>query len=289
MRWRRSAWTLILLAATAGAARAADHAAQGLVLRVDAPHRTVLVSCDAVPGYMAAMEMPFRVRDARILESLRPGQMIRFVMVERAKSVYAEKIQPVMNFEAEPAEAESLTALRRATDPATAAKRIEIGQPVPDFTLTDQAGQMVSLSQLRGKVVALTFGYSRCPNPDYCYRLSTNLAKVARRFHDQAGRDLVLITIAIDPEVDHGAALATYAGRYHADPRVWHFLTGPVPEIRNVAAMFGMDFWASGGLLTHTLRTVVIDREGRLAANLEGNAFSAQQLGDLVQATMRRP
>jgi protein SCO1/2 len=136
--------------------------------------------------------------------------------------------------------------------------------------------------------VLLTFGYSRCPNPDYCYRLSNNLGKVERRFSSRAGRDLVLVTIAIDPEHDQGAALSQYAAAFHADPAVWHFLTGPLPDIKQVAGMFGMNFWRDEGLLTHSLHTVVIGREGNLAANLEGNQFTAQQLGDLVKTEMNR-
>ena len=283
----RAVVMLALLGCALVCARAAEHPAQGLVLKVDARHRKLVVSCDAIQGYMAAMEMPLEVRDMHMLGALRPGMMIRFTLVEQGKGAAAEHIQAVMNFEAEPAEAEALTGLRRAT--AEHAVQVEVGHAVPDFTLTDQAGQQVSLSSLRGKVVVLTFGYSRCPNPNYCFRLSNNLRQVARRFRGELGKQLVLITIGIDPEVDHGAGLTAYAQRFHADPRSWHFLTGPLPEIHRVAGMFGMDFWSSEGLLTHTLHTVVIGADGKLAANLEGNAFSARQLGDLVAETMREP
>ena len=47
-----------------------------------------------------------------------------------------------------------------------------------------------------------------------------------------------------------------------------------------------MNFWRGEGLLTHSLHTVVIDRSGRLAANLEGNQFTVQQLGDMVERVM---
>jgi len=50
-----------------------------------------------------------------------------------------------------------------------------------------------------------------------------------------------------------------------------------------------MNFWADEGFLTHSFHTVVIDREGSLAANLEGNQFTAEQLGDLVETVLRRP
>ncbi len=160
---------------------------------------------------------------------------------------------------------------------------------MPDFTLTDQAQQAISLTSLRGKVIALTFGYSRCPNPDYCLRLSSNLAAVEQRFHAKAGRDLILLTIAIDPEYDQGPALAAYARSFHADPGYWHFLTGRLPQIKEVPARFGINFWNTEGLLTHTLHTVIIDRQGRLAANIDGNEFTAKQLGDLVQTVLQQP
>jgi len=52
--------------------------------------------------------------------------------------------------------------------------------------------------------------------------------------------------------------------------------------------MFGMNFWSNEGLITHTLHTVVLDRKGQLAVNLEGNQFTPRQLADLVQSVMNR-
>jgi protein SCO1/2 len=269
-------------------APAQEHPAKGLVIEVDRAHHRLMISCDPVPGYMDAMNMPFNVLDAGQLDDLKAGTIVRFTIVEHGSTPIAKNIRSVANFEPEPAEAGSLTALRAGTDSPAATPAVGTGEIVPDFTLTDQAGQAVSLSQFRGQVVALTFGYSRCPNPSYCLRLSHNLAMVRKQFHGRAGRDLVLMTIAIDPEYDQGATLARYAKSFGADAESWHFLTGSVPQIHHVAGMFGMDFWNSEGLLTHTLHTIVIDREGRLAANIDGNQFSAQQLGDLVKAAIER-
>ena len=268
-----------------------EHPAKGLLLKVDQAHGSLVISCDTIPGFMDAMEMPFAVHDSKALAALEPGMTVRFTMVERANVLYAENIHAgtAANFEPEPVQAGELSALHRAMDPSTVARIVTVGQQVPDFALTDQAQARIRLSQLEGKVVALTFGYSRCPNPNYCLRLSNNLSTVERRFHDRAGRDLVLVTIMIDPDHDQGATLAQYAGVFKAKTEDWHFLTGPLPEIKQVAGMFGMNFWSDEGLLTHTLHTVVIDRQGRLASNIEGNQFSAQQLGDLVQTVMDRP
>jgi protein SCO1 len=267
------------------------HSARGVVVEVDAAHRSLVVSCEAIPGYMAPMEMPFMVRDAKVLAALKPGTTVRFAIVARGKKFYAENIHEgtAANFESEPMEAGSLTILHDALNPSAAAKVLAVGQHVPDFALMDQARNEIHLSQLQGKVVAITFGYSRCPNPNYCFRLSNNLAHLEKRFHGRAGHDLALVTVVIDPQHDQGAALSEYASTWKADPAIWHFLTGPLPEIKQVAEMFGMNFWNEEGLLTHSLHTIVIDRNGQLAANIDGNQFTAEQLGDLVQTVMNRP
>ncbi len=286
--------TLILLSLLYTSARikaAEQHPARGIVIGAAPAHHSLIVSCDAIPGYMSAMEMSFGVNDTKVLAHLKPGMPVKFTIVTRDKKLYAENIQPAStsNFESEPMEAATLTALNSALVPSANQHVVSIGQQVPDFELTDQARQQIRLSQFRGKVVALTFGYSRCPNPDYCYRLSNNLARVATRLHEKAGRDLVLLTIAIDPEHDQGAALTEYANMWKANPDVWHFMTGPLAQVKQVAGMFGLNFWSSEGLLTHTLHTVIIDRKGRLAVNLEGNQFTPKQLGDLVEVYINRP
>jgi protein SCO1/2 len=291
--WAAPIWAAPIWAAPIWAAAypaTLEHSARGIVLESTPALHSLIVSCEAIPGYMDPMEMSFAVQDSKALESLKPGTTISFKIVQRGGALYADNIhaETAANLESEPMEAGGLTALRGALNPS-AAKVVAIGQMVPDFALTDQTGKIVHLHQLGGKVVALTFGYSRCPNPNYCVRLSNNLAGLEKRFHEQAGRDLVLVTIAIDPEHDQGAALADYAAGWKADPAAWHFLTGPLPEVKQVSGMFGMDFWRDEGSLTHSLHTVIIDRQGRLAANLEGNQFSAEQLGDLVQTVMNRP
>ena len=68
----------------------------------------------------------------------------------------------------------------------------------------------------------------------------------------------------------------------------WHFLTGDPANVERVCNAFGIQYWAEEGLITHSLQTAVIDREGRLAATVEGKDFTPQQLGDLVGAVLDR-
>ena len=73
----------------------------------------------------------------------------------------------------------------------------------------------------------------------------------------------------------------TYAKAWKSDPEHWSFLTGSVDQVRAVAALFGMNFWDDEGFWTHSFHTAVIDRDGRLVGNLEGNAIH-------IEATWRR-
>ena len=265
-----------------------QHAASGMVLKVDAAHKTILLSCDGIPGFMDAMTMPFDVHDAKELATLSPGMMVGFTLVVDGGSSYAEHIQvrPYESVEQDPLTARRLKLLNRIDNPEASPKTIAIGAIVPDFTLIDQVRRRVSLSQYSGKVVALNFIYTSCALPNFCYRTANNFGVLQRRFKEQLGRDLVLLTVTFDPQRDHPEQLAHYAENWKANPKIWHFLTGDASEIERVTAMFGMDYFPEEGLMSHSLHTAVIDRKGKLVANIEGNQFAAEQLGDLVSTIM---
>jgi protein SCO1/2 len=254
----------------------------GIVLTVDQAHRTFSVSCAAIPGYMEAMTMQYAVRDSRQLADLQPGAYVEFTLVVDKKDSYAEGIKP-HRFESSEAEPMLVRRLQLLQPPGSS---VQPGQAVEDFTLTDQTGQRVALSQFAGQVVALTFIYTTCPLPNYCFRLSNNFGRLKKRFAARMGRDLVLLSITFDPVHDQPKVLAQYAATWKADPASWHFLTGTLDEVKTVCRRFGLNFWQADGLLAHSMHTLVIDRHGKLAADYEGNEFTAEQLGDFVAVLM---
>jgi protein SCO1 len=260
----------------------------GMVLSLDQPHESMLVSHAGIPGYMDAMTMPFRVRTVKSMSNLHPGDAVAFTLVVDKKSSWAEDIRVVEfdSAERDPIQANRLKILGSLLE-KNAAAALHAGEPVPDFTLTDQTNHPVTFSAFAGKVVAMNFVYTRCPLPDYCFRLSNNFGQLQKRFG--SSRDLVLLTVTFDPVNDQPGVLARYAQIWKADPESWHFLTGPVTEIQRLCALFGVGYWPDEGLYTHSLHTAVIDRQGRLVANLEGNRYTARQLGDLVETVMHRP
>ena len=226
--------------------------------------------------------MPYSVLDNRELADLKPGAYVDFTLVVEKKRSYAEGIR-VHRYES--SEREPLLARRLQLLQAPHAT-VKPGDAVPDFTLTDQTGRRVALSQWAGKVVALTFIYTSCPLPDYCFRLSNNFSQLNRRFAGRMGRELVLLSLSFDPVHDQPKVLAKYASTFKADPETWHFLTGPLDDVKAVSRQFGLNFWAEDGYFTHSMHTLVIDRHGRLAADFEGNQFTARQLGDYLEVLL---
>ena len=99
---------------------------------------------------------------------------------------------------------------------------------------------------------------------------------------------MILLTITFDPVHDDPRVMAEYGARWKADAKSWHFLTGSPDEIKAVCRLFGVSSWQDEGFLTHSLHTIVIDRQGKLAANFEGNEFTAQQLGDFISVQLPR-
>jgi protein SCO1/2 len=290
---KRVVWLVVILlffTAPALALAAKDYSASGLVLQVDRAHRSVEVSCEAIPGQMDAVVMTLAVEDAKTLDGLKPGMMIDFAVAAHEHENYAKdiRVHPYENAAQEPMADRQLKILEEATSHSPAAPALEIGQPVPDFTLVDQNRQSVTFSHFAGKVVAITFIYTSCPLPNFCFRMSNNFGVLQKRNTGRMGKDLVLLSITFDPEHDQPDVLAEYARTWTKDQTGWYFLTGPLPDVQKVCRAFGMNFWQDEGFLTHSLHTVVIDRQGRIAANLEGNEYTAKQLGDLVDSIIQR-
>src|SRR6202167_1007343 len=283
---RFAAW---LLLGTASGWAAQQFSVTGMVLKVDQPHKIFVVSCQSIPGYMDAMVMPFEVRQVQDLDGLTPGMTVDFSLVVDKESNYAERIQ-IRHYESveqDPLTARRLKLLTQLSHPATA-KALDIGQAVPDFTLMDQRQHRVTFSKFAGKVVAINFIYTSCALPNFCFRNSNTFGVLQKRFKEKMGRELVLLTITFDPQRDGPEVLAKYARTWKADPATWHFLTGSVLDVQHVSNIFGMDYFPDEGLMNHSLRTAIIDRRGRLVANIEGNQFTADQLGDLVQTVLSR-
>ena len=284
---RRVLTALLFLAVQSFVVAAQEYAVTGIVLDVDRSRNTFIASIRAIPGFMSAMAMPFEVRQRKDLDGLVPGTAVEFLFVVDRKSSHAQRIHIVQyhSVEQDPLAAGRLKLLTEMTG-AAPRKMLAIGETVPDFRLTNQQRRPVAFADLRGKVLAINFIYTSCALPDFCLRIANNFGVLQKRFKSQLGRDLVLLTITFDPVHDSPGVLAQYANQWAADPATWHFLTGAVSDVQRVCHLFGVDVFPDEGLMTHSLHTAIIDRQGKLVANLEGNQFTADQLGDLTEAVL---
>jgi len=280
-------FTALLCLAAQWSVAAQEYPVTGMVLEVDRSRNTFTASIQEIGGLMPAMAMPFEVGGPKDLDGLIPGAAVEFTLVVGPTSSRAERIRIVryQSVEQDPLAANRLKLLTRLAG-AAPPEGLATGETVPDFRLIDQKRRTVALSDLRGKVVAINFIYTSCALPDFCLRIANNFGVLQRRFKAQLGRDLVLLTVTFDPARDTPDVLAQYAGRWNADPAAWHFLTGPVDDVRRVCHLFGVDFFPDEGLMNHSLHTAILDRQGTLVANIEGNRFTARQLGDLAEAVL---
>ncbi|MBI4476052.1 MAG: SCO family protein [Acidobacteria bacterium] len=230
------------------------------------------ISHGAFPGYMDAMAMPFDLQGRAARTPLTPGDRVRLRLAVKGSRSWVDRLEVIS--------AARVDAGLQTTPVQPVL--VPVGAPIPDFELIDQSGTPLRLSSLKGKVVAVTFIYTRCPLPDYCPRMMTNLRAVQERFAERMNRDLALLVVSFDPKYDTPELLREYAASYRATGSGWHFLTGDPRRIETVCNAFGIQYWPEEGLITHTLQTAVIDREGRLAAIVEGRGFNGDQLADLV-------
>ena len=276
----------LLLAVTAAAGQGdRRYAVRGMVLRVDAADRTFFVSHERIEGLMDSMTMPFEVRDARLLDEIGAGALVDFVLVIDKDGGYATDLRTRRY---ETVEQDVLTAKQLAPQRRVSAKvaPVAVGQPVPDFTLIWSTREGVKLSDFAGRVTAINFVYTRCRLPQFCLRMASTFGVLQKRFATVLGRDLQLLTVTFDPEHDTPEVLAAYADQWKADSRGWRFLTGPAVDVGRVASFFGVGAVGGEGLTKHVVHTVVVGRDRRLLANIEGNQFTPEQLGDLLRSLL---
>jgi len=166
---------------------------------------------------------------------------------------------------------------------------VEPGRPVRDAALVDETGTRRRLADWRGRVLAVTFVYTRCPLPNFCPLLDRHFKAVQTQVQEDGRlRDRVqLLSISFDPDHDSPAVLAKRAAALGVDPAVWHFLTGERETVETFAAQFGVSVvrdTSPPDAIEHNLRTAIIDGEGTLVTTLSGSEWTP---GDLV-AELRR-
>ena len=156
----------------------------------------------------------------------------------------------------------------------------------PVFALITQDGARLSLDDLRGKVVAVTFIYASCA--DTCPILTAKMAMLQTRLGADFGQRVFFVSITVDPERDTPRALKHYAHGHGADLRGWVFLTGAPAEIREVAKRYGIYYKKSPrGDVDHTFLTSLVDSSGMLRVQYLGVRFDPDEMLRDLQSLVR--
>lgn len=263
----------------AASANAKRYPFKGTVVSVDKAAKKATIKHEKIEGYMDAMTMEFAIHADWAWDKIAPGSGISGELVVDPASPDGYWIENVTLSEAGPPG-------QVAVNDAFA----QIGHDVPDFTLTNQDGKPVSIKDFRGKALAITFIYAKCPLPDYCIRMSTNFSDVAMQLDKDPGlRDKVrLLSISFDPANDTPAKLRAYGIGYmgnNANYRfdTWQLAVGSDEQVRKIADFFGLQYEVDPNEKTkinHSLRTAVIDPSGKVTKIFTGNGWTPSELLD---------
>ena len=261
-----------------------DYVLKGIVKRVEPELEHVTIQHDAIPGFMDAMRMRFAYKDKTVLESLRPGDQVEGTLrVERSNGVVNNyELVGLTVTQAAPAGMAPNISKKQAIL-REQPRRLEIGEPVPDFTMTSQDGKTVKLSDLRGNVIALTFIYTRCPLPDFCPLMDKKFSELAQRlgaFPERASK-VRLISLSFDPEHDTPDLLRKHAQVRGATPPLWSYAVASHSELAKIGVPLGLYYQPGNSEIAHNLCTAIIDATGRLARleiGTERNKWSTADL-----------
>jgi len=259
----------------------------GKIISIDKPGGLINVDAAAIPGFMDAMVMPYRVEPQSELDHLKVDDVISADVVVEPEKYWLENIKVT----------------QQATGPSpkpAAAMHIPVpGEAVPDFTFVNQNGRRVSLEQYRGKALLLTFIYTRCPFAEYCPRITSEFAEINQQLKSDPALfgKTQLLSISFDTVHDTPKVLRAYGFSYaHTrEPslfRHWEFAVPKEKDLPQIAHYFGLTYVRDGNTITHSLSTAVIGPDGHIFKWYHHNDWQPSELikdaADALQATVQK-
>ena len=268
---------LLLLACGPGNAEEKEKrfSVRGVVQELYPDGKTAKIKHEAIPNYMPAMTMDFETKKTNELVGLAKGDVISFEMVVTEKDGWIEKVKKLNTAPQQVPSRETMRVSREV-------QPLKVGDPMPEYHFTNELGKGIKLSDYKGKSVAITFIFTRCPFPTFCPRMSNNFLDVQKLMLSQTNgpTNWQLLTLSFDPEHDTPEVLQDYARRYQYDPAHWSFLTGELIDITAITEQFGQQFWTDpqAGGINHNLRTAIIDASGKVRTIFPGNTWTPQDI-----------
>jgi protein SCO1/2 len=248
------------------------------VVSLDKPNQSAMIDGDMVQGFMEAMQMSYKVKNAGEFNQLAVGDSISAeVVVVQASDTDADYwLENVkVTGHSKPS----------ADKPISQQHYPAPGEDVPDFQLTNQDARRISLKQYRGRVLFVTFIYTRCPFPDYCPRVGAQFAELRRQLAANASlsRKTHLLCISFDPEHDTPKVLRDYGFSLAHSKETklfndWEFAVPHAADVPQISDYFGLIYKPEGGLITHSLSTAVIGPDGKIISWYRGGDWQVSEL-----------
>jgi len=233
---------------------------------VSASADNVTLDGEEVPGFMEPMMMDYKLKDPSVVSELHPGDRITAtVLADHGPEGYTNiRLDNIVVIAQARPDYKPLVQYHVPTP----------GDTVPDFRLLNQSGRTIHLDQFKGKVVLLTFIYTRCPLADFCPRMSRNFADIDKALAADPAlyNQTHLLSISFDPAYDTPKVLRSYGGAYtgrYTNEKFthWDFAAPPAKELPAVTQFFDVGVTPGDSrTLTHSLSTVLIGKDGKIVA-----------------------
>jgi protein SCO1/2 len=232
----------------------ATYQLRGIVVSSDPAKGVISVDAQAIPGLMGAMIMPYKLAQAGVAAELHPGDHITARLQVSDSASVLDQIDVIQQAQPD-------------YKPAKVYNVPQAGQKVPDFKFLNQNAKTIGIDQFRGKVLLVTFIYTRCPLPDYCIRLSRNFANIQHQLaaDPQLYNKTHLLSISFDPAYDTPKVLHSYGNAYGGSGAFAHWDFAAPTDLDAVEQFFDVAVSpGSNNTLTHSLSTAVIAPDGKV-------------------------
>jgi protein SCO1/2 len=257
---------------------------RGTVVRVNAAQQLIELKNEEIPGFMAPMTMEYKLTDPAAAGEMHPGDTISATLLDDGGANASGDMRL--------ADVVILTQAQPDYKPAVQYHVPTPGDLVPDFTLLNQSGKTIDLHRFRGRVLAMTFIYTRCPLTDYCPRMSRNFAQIDHALQADPGlyRQTHLLSVSFDPAYDTPQVLRLYGGSYtgrfaQETFQHWDFAAPPVAELPAMEQYFSVGVTPGDhGTLQHSLSTVVIGKDGKVVAFWPTNDWTPAEVLARIKA-----
>ena len=237
----------------------------------------LIIANDDMPGFMPAMTMPYAVKDPEGFERVQPGDLIRADLMEGAEGKFwLEHLRvtgkgPIQSSE------------------EGVVHTLSVGDKVPDIPMVNQDGNTIRFDQFKGKLVLLTFIYTRCPFPDYCPLLTRQFVTIQNELakNPTEYEKTHLLSISLDPNYDKPAVLRAYGlANLDHNPKEfqhWDFVSPSQADLQRLASSFGLAYSEQNGLISHSMNTILVAGDGTIINMWPGNDWRPSEVVDVMR------